>query len=193
MAPVILFLVRHGESTWNVEKRWQGQADPPLSELGVAQARSAVLRMPTGFEQVVTSDLARARNTAELLAAGLGLPLVVDERVRERYAGPWEGLTRDEIETRWPGMLADGRRPDDYEADEPLLERVLAALDPIEPPTIVVTHGGVIRVIERHLGAPLGRIPNLSALMLTREGTDFVAGQRFDLCGDGDVALEAGG
>lgn len=188
-----LFLVRHGQSTWNAEQRWQGQADPPLSELGVAQARSAVLKMPTGFAQVVTSDLVRARRTAELLAAGLGLPLEVDPRLRERYAGPWQGLTREEIDARWPGMLADGRRPDDYEADEDLLERVLPALTGFESPTIVVTHGGVIRVVERHLGAPLERIPNLSALLITREGSELVVGQRFLLCGEGGVAVEASG
>ena len=188
-----LLLVRHGESTWNAQRRWQGQADPPLSDLGVAQTRSAVIRMPTGFDRIVSSDLARARQTAELLAAGLALELVIDERIRERYAGPWEGLTRDEIESGWPGMLDDGRRPDDYEADDDLLERVLPVLAEHSGPTIVVTHGGVIRAIERHLDVPRDRIPNLSALVLTREDGTLAVGPRLLLCGEGDVAIEAGG
>ena len=188
-----LLLVRHGESTWNAQRRWQGQADPPLSDLGVAQARSAIMRMPSGFERIVSSDLARARRTAELLSSGLGLELVVDERIRERYAGPWEGLTREQIEEGWPGMLDDGRRPDDYEADDELLERVVPVLTEQTRATIVVTHGGVIRVIERHLDAPRGRIPNLSALVVTRERGELAVGPRLLLCGEGDPAVEASG
>ena len=188
-----LLLVRHGESTWNAQRRWQGQADPPLSDLGVAQARSAVVRMPSGFERIVSSDLARARLTAELLASGLGLELVVDERIRERYAGPWEGLTREEIEAGWPGMLTDGSRPDDYEADDALLDRVLPVLTEQSGPTIVVTHGGVIRVVERHLDAPRDRIPNLSGLVITRERDELTVGPRLLLCGEGEPAVEASG
>ena len=188
-----LLLVRHGESTWNAARRWQGQADPPLSPLGMRQARAAVTCVPAGYEHVVASDLERARRTGELLADGLGLSFAVEPRLRERYAGPWQGLTRAEIEAGWPGMLDDGRRPDDYEPDATLLERALEALDVGSTPTIVVTHGGVIRVIERHLGFAATRIPNLSALPIDRTADGLAAGARIGLAGDGAVAAEAGG
>ncbi|MBA2326593.1 MAG: histidine phosphatase family protein, partial [Actinobacteria bacterium] len=71
-----LFLVRHGESTWNADGRWQGQADPPLSALGEEQACDAAARLAAGgFSRVVASDLQRARRTAEILAEALGLPV----------------------------------------------------------------------------------------------------------------------
>src|SRR5919109_2812903 len=101
-----LLLVRHGESTWNAQSRWQGQADPPLSPFGERQAEDATVRLAesASITAVWTSDLVRARRTGELIAKRLGLDAVHDEpRLRERDVGAWSGLTRDEIEARWPG------------------------------------------------------------------------------------------
>jgi broad specificity phosphatase PhoE len=186
-----LLLVRHAESTWNAMKRWQGQADPPLSSRGETQAARALAAVPPGYEQVVTSDLRRARRTAELLASGLDLPCVVEPRLRERHAGPWQGLTRVEIDARWPGMLDDGCRPDDYEPDDDVAARALGALDEVSTPSIVITHGGVLRVLEARFGVATTRIPNLSALPVERDIDGYSSGERFDLVPDGAVATEA--
>ena len=156
-----LLIVRHGESTWNAMHRWQGQADPPLSPRGERQARHAAssLAMHGVFDVVVTSSLQRSRRTGELLAHETGPEL--GDRVKalaERSAGPWEGLTRDEIERMYPGYLASGRRPDGYEDDNQLLTRVLAALSSLVDDhdgrqLLVVSHGGVINALERHVAA----------------------------------------
>ena len=102
-----LALVRHGQSTWNALGRWQGQADPPLSPLGEEQAAEAAERLEaTGVAVtgVVTSDLVRARRTGEIVAAALGLgPVDVRPDLREYDVGDWSGLTKPEIEKKWPG------------------------------------------------------------------------------------------
>jgi probable phosphoglycerate mutase len=92
-----LLMVRHGQSTWNADGRWQGHADAPLSVLGEAQAAAAAEAIGD-IDVVVASDLARARRTAEIIADALGVgPALVDARLRERDAGAWTGLTRHEI------------------------------------------------------------------------------------------------
>lgn len=176
-----VLLVRHGESAWNAEGRWQGQADPPLTDLGLRQAALAAHAVGS-VEAVVASDLQRASVTADVMAEALGVgPVVVDPGWRERSVGEWSGLTRQEIHQRWPGCLSDDsvrtrlrrvdgslaeRRPPGWESDEHLLERTLAALRRLVAPTgdgdvLVITHGGVIYNLEHHLGSDAGRIPNL--------------------------------
>src|SRR5688572_19392365 len=91
--PRRLLLLRHGQSTWNADGRWQGQADPPLSPLGEEQARDAARRLAPGqFSRVLASDLRRARQTAEILADALRLPVEVDPDLREIDVGDWQGL-----------------------------------------------------------------------------------------------------
>jgi probable phosphoglycerate mutase len=164
-----LLLVRHGESEWNAIGRWQGWADPPLSELGTRQAAVGA-RSVGAVDAVVSSDLQRAAVTAEILAAELGIgPVVVDAALRERDAGPWTGLTRAEIEREWPGWLVEGKRPDGYEEDESVLDRVVPALLTLENAgevVLVVTHGGVIGAVERSLGEPHTRTPNLGGRVI---------------------------
>jgi probable phosphoglycerate mutase len=161
-----VLLVRHGQSTWNAEGRWQGQADPPLSPLGASQARAAASSAElTGIDAWWSSDLRRAVQTSDLLVGDRGTRQV-DPRLRERHAGEWEGLTRAEIEAGWRGFLAAHRRPAGWEDDEPLLERALAALTDIAAATaaervVVVTHGGVIRALERRFGTDELPVPNL--------------------------------
>src|SRR5215510_9557499 len=167
-----ILLVRHGQSTWNADGRWQGQADPPLSERGVAQAKEAATRVGS-VDAIWASDLQRAMRTAEIVAQVLERDVRVDARLRERNAGPWQGLTRDEIEARWPGDLAGGRRPDGFEPDDSVLARALAALDDLAvahstETVLVVTHGGVVRVLERHLGGDGGLLANLGGRRLVR-------------------------
>lgn len=167
-----LLLVRHGQSVWNADGRWQGQADPPLSALGEEQAASAAERVH-GMTAVYTSDLARARRTAEIVGERLGLVPRPDVRLRERHAGDWEGRTRAEIEAEWPGYLASERRPAGWEPDELVLARALEALAAMaaahEGDMLVVTHGGVVRALERHLGADDGLLPNLGGRWFRHE------------------------
>ena len=176
-----ILLVRHGQSTWNAEGRWQGRADPPLSDLGRRQAEVAAGTVAGhGITRVCSSPLRRAHETATIVAATLGLAVHPDDRLMERDAGAWQGRTRTEIEAGWPGYLADGRRPEGFETDDVLHERALAAIHEIaagaDEPIIVVSHGGLIRVVERALGSEPHSVPNLGGLELRRspDGVELV-------------------
>jgi broad specificity phosphatase PhoE len=170
-----ILLLRHGQSTWNADGRWQGLADPPLSSLGREQAFAAVKRLGS-VDDIVSSDLQRASQTAEILSEGIGVgPVLLDDRLRERDAGEWTGLTRRDIDERWPGALSGGTRPKGYEPDDDVIERVLAALTAVHvragsSQVLVVAHGGVVRAIERHLGAEDGLLPNLAGRWLRVTG-----------------------
>ena len=184
--PTTLLLVRHGQSTWNAEGRWQGQADPPLSDRGRWQAAEASAKLGQ-VDAVVSSPQRRALETAAILAGALGVgPVQLVDDLRERSAGPWSGLTRPEIEAEWPGWVADGRRPDGYEPDEPLVARALAALTEVAAAfaggtVLVVCHGGVIRAVEAELGIAEGRIPNLAGRVLYYGPGGFRPGERLEL------------
>jgi len=165
--PTRVLLVRHGQSEWNALGRWQGQADPPLSDIGREQARAAA-RSLGALDAIFASDLQRAAETAAIISAELGVgPVVIDERLRERDAGEWSGLTRGEIEERYPGWLdstsnkhtafASGegvRRPPGWESDASVLARALEAIVAIEGAVgdgdvLAVTHGGLIYTVEQ--------------------------------------------
>jgi broad specificity phosphatase PhoE len=171
-----ILVVRHGQSTWNADGRWQGQADPPLSELGIAQAEAAAVGAAIdGVRAIWASDLERARHTASILAAAYGIDVVSDPRLRERDAGEWEGLTRAQIEEQYPGALAARQRPPGFEADDVLVVRALAALEELAATlaggtAIVVTHGGVILAVERHLGEEWTPVANLEGRWLVVDG-----------------------
>lgn len=95
--------LRHGQTLWNVEHRFQGHSDIPLDETGQAQAaRAASLLASLRPSMIVSSDLQRANDTALALGRLVGLDVAVDKDFRERGGGQWEGLTRDEIAARWP-------------------------------------------------------------------------------------------
>jgi probable phosphoglycerate mutase len=169
-----LLLVRHGESTWNARGRWQGWADPPLTDLGRAQAEAAA-PAAAPVDAVVSSDLQRARVTAELMAAVLDVGAVhIDADLRERDVGNFTGLTRAEIEERWPGVLSRGnasiaRDPRFGETVEALATRVDAALARLAATfagqrVLVVTHGGVVRNLERSFGVEPDPLPNLGGV-----------------------------
>ena len=163
--PTRVLLVRHGQSEWNAEGRWQGQADPPLTDLGRLQAREAAGALGT-VDAVWASDLQRAVETATIIADQLGVgPVVVDPDLRERDAGEFSGLTRPEIAARFPGYLDDGRRPPGWEPDEALVARAWRALHAIaaEVPggdVLVITHGGLVYALEQHLGEEFVRLAN---------------------------------
>lgn len=139
--------------------RWQGHGDPPLTELGRAQTRSAAARLANaGIERIVSSDLARAFQTAEIVAFALGLPIERDARWRERDIGSWTGLTREDIESRWPDEYAHflshdaHARPGGGESDAMLRDRAREALAALRSrhgsaPVLVVTHRGIARML----------------------------------------------
>jgi len=179
---VRLLLLRHGESTWNAVGRWQGHADPPLSTIGAVQARAAAPALK-GIDAVWCSDLIRARQTAELCAPP-GVTVRTDPRLRERDVGQWTGLTRDTIEGRYPGWIADGRRPTGWEPDERVAARawralrgVVAALEP-GGHALVVSHGGLIRAVEASLGTPSRPVPNLGGVWLHHAAGTFGLGEQ---------------
>ena len=144
-----ILIARHGETEWNREGRWQGWADPPLNETGREQARVLAEQLrETPFDAVYASDLKRAHETAVILAGPHGVPVVVDPELREIDIGSWSGLTRAEIEERFP----DGERPDG-ETREHHSERVLAAVERIARENLgrrvlIVTHGGTLRALH---------------------------------------------
>lgn len=162
-----VLLLRHGQSEWNADGRWQGQADPALTELGRLQAQHAS-RALGAVDAIVASDLQRATDTAVIISEALGIgPVLVDPDLRERHAGEWQGLTRIEIDERWPGYLDDRRRPAGWEPDDELLARATAALVRIAElvpggEAIAVTHGGLVYVLEGSFGEPFERLPNLA-------------------------------
>lgn len=172
---VRLLLLRHGQSEWNAVKRWQGTADSPLTALGREQAIEtawALAGEDVTFTSVWSSDLSRARETATIIgdALAIGTP-TADLRLREAYAGEWEGMTPEEIEAAYPGWLDEHRRPPSFEPLHEVVDRAVAALHDIarssDGPALVVTHSGFIRSLVRHLGRQDDRVPNLGGLWVT--------------------------
>lgn len=198
-----LLLARHGQSTWNAEQRWQGQADPPLSDHGRQQARLAARRVGD-VDLIVSSPQQRALETATIIGGDIGVgPVVVSHDLRERNAGEWSGLTRVEIDEQFPGWLGDERWPQGWESDSALLGRVDPALRAVVAEysggtILVLCHGGVIRAVEMGLGLEVGRVPNLSGRVLHLDGSDplgstepaWVVGEHVQLL---DEELASGG
>ncbi len=190
-----LFL-RHGESTWNAVRRWQGSADAPLSERGEAQARAAgaAIGAHGPFALVVTSSLQRARRTGELIAEAAELALgEAFAGLAERSAGEWEGLTRTEIDERYPGGIESGTHPPGYEPDESVAARALPVLDELArrhpgDDLLVISHGGVIHVLERLVAGtdgPWQRLDNLQGRWFEHSpGGIDVVGERVNVLVD---------
>ncbi|MEM9174136.1 MAG: histidine phosphatase family protein [Myxococcota bacterium] len=176
--PTSLLFVRHGETTWNVAKRWQGQADTPLTEAGEAQARRVAEALAAADERpwtrLLTSDLERARRTAEAIGAALGLAVELEPRFRERDVRDWSGLTHEEVEARDPDAYRAFRSGDPtlrMGGGESTLELRARALDAIreihargDAHVLVVTHLGLIRSL-----APGAEVGNTGRLALDAE------------------------
>lgn len=190
-SPVVtrVLVVRHGQSEWNADGRWQGQENPPLTDLGRRQAHHAAAAVGA-VDAVYASPLDRAATTAAIIAESIGVgPVVVLAGLMERHAGEWQGLTRDQIDVEFPGYLEAGQRPPGWEDDDEVEARVLAALDQIaeqHPDGLVlaVAHAGVIFAIERVLGAEWERLANLGGRWVEREGGTWRIGERVHLLVD---------
>ncbi|MFC9978146.1 histidine phosphatase family protein [Spirillospora sp. NPDC127200] len=170
-----LVLWRHGQTSWNVERRFQGKTDIPLDETGVQQAhRAARLLAALRPTAILASPLRRAADTAQALADVTGLTPVHDRDLIERDGGEWEGLTSREIRERYPAEHA-AWQPPGGETSAQVAKRVGAALDRAVddlPPTgllVVASHGAALRLGMSHLlGLPeqvwerLGGLSNCS-------------------------------
>jgi broad specificity phosphatase PhoE len=170
-----VLILRHGQSEWNVERRWQGWLDSSLTAAGERQAASrarALAHDGVNPRAVFSSDLVRARRTAEIIAAHLEVPILTDEGFRERHGGEWEGHTSDEIEVRWPGMRERWRNgeltaPPGGEEDDAVLARFDAALGRALRHVgtnllVIVTHHGVLRLAATRAGMDVhALIPNV--------------------------------
>lgn len=178
---VQVVLWRHGQTTWNAEGRFQGQTDVPLDDLGRAQARAAaglLARLEPSL--LVSSDLARARTTAEALAEVTGLPVELDPDLRETNGGVFQGLTGAQIRERHPQDWAawvsgdPHHRPPSGESRTDVAARMLAAVlraaGRVSGDGLVVlaTHGGAARLaVAQLIGLPLERVGSLGVISNT--------------------------
>jgi len=170
-APTRIYLVRHGQVEGFEEKRYNGQGDVSLTELGVTQFQALQARLADKpLQAIYSSDLSRCLRGAAMLAERHGLTPVATANLRELHIGDWEGLTWKELQTRyprqWQARLADivnyrtpgGENLIDVAARvRPVIRRILA--NHASQEVVVVGHGGVNRVILLDaIGAPLGRL-----------------------------------
>ena len=172
-------LVRHAESLWNASERWQGHGDPPLSERGFEQARQCAERLSAlrgRIDRLVCSDLLRTRQTAAAIAEVLGLEVRPTEKLRELAIGRWTGMTRDEIATLEPELLAafdSGEptvRPGGGETRLEIRTRVRGAVEglAVDHPgahLLLVVHAGVIKAL-----VPDANPGNTESIDITLEG-----------------------
>lgn len=189
-----IWLIRHGQTDFNIQHRWQGHMDTPLNPAGHAEARHLAAHFRDApFTAIYTSDLARATQTAAPLAAALGLTPIPDARLREIKLGVFEGLTSDEIEARHPDQLAGWQSADltftpaGGESRLDVRQRALAALADIttngdHTDIAIITHGGTIRLL---LGGMFPGDPRFTA-KLPVPNTSFT---RLEAAGDGGWAL----
>jgi broad specificity phosphatase PhoE len=175
-----LICVRHGRTAWNAERRFQGQTDVPLDEEGLAQAQALAAHLRgERFDIAVSSDLARARTTAERICRGRAVELEFAPELREMRFGAWEGLTWDEIVRRWPELDERYEKsPRTYTAEggeswdelcarvEGLLRRVAARLEP-DGRALIVCHAGVLHAIVHGVTSAAERAGGASGTGIT--------------------------
>lgn len=153
-----LILLRHGRTEFNATGRFQGQLDVSLDPLGTAQAAAAAAHLASAhpISRIVSSDLSRARQTAEALAGATGIGIELDQQLREITVGEWEGLTRDQVGQQWPQELQDWldgidmRPPGGESRTESALRMRTAVEDQVSRTAedgvlAIVAHGAVIR------------------------------------------------
>ena len=172
-ASTVIFLVRHGETEFNRQNRFNGRSDSPLTDVGIGEARRQGRALREHNEdahdlRLVSSPLGRAIHTAELIGEEIGVPpsgIEVDARLTEISFGVWEGLTIDEIRSRYPGEW-DSRHRNMWTYEMPggesyamVARRVGAWLEDARGRLLVVTHGAVDRVLRGlYAGLPADEI-----------------------------------
>ncbi|WP_168704380.1 histidine phosphatase family protein [Gordonia paraffinivorans] len=189
LTPVVrrLILLRHGQTEYNATSRMQGQLDTDLSDLGVRQAHSAAVALAKRRPKAIwSSDLKRARDTAEALAQRTGLTVRTDVRLRETHLGEWQGMTHHEVNAAMPGARVVWRddatwpppggesRVDVAKRSTPLVDELIEMFpdwgvgDNPEAPVVLVAHGGVIAAMTAALlGLPVDNWPVFGGLANT--------------------------
>ena len=168
MKDTVLILIRHGETLWNTQLRMQGSLDSDLTPKGESQIMALGEWMKeVPFDYLYCSDTARAHETAEAKSKFTGHNLNLDKRLREKNLGVFEGLTSEEARERYPETFQQFKTAgasyviDQGESTQQLMKRALDAIEEIrdrhpQKVAVVVTHGGVVRVLMKHvLGIPL--------------------------------------
>ncbi len=191
---VTIYFIRHGETEWNAEARYQGQADIPMNARGRAQAKRNGETLRPLLPKIANADyvaslLARARETMQIVRTVLGLPpddFRIDDRLNEAHYGNWQGtLAADLPRVDAEGIRARTRdpfrwRPHGGESYEDLMARAVPWLDATERDTVVVSHGGVSRVLRGHIlgldlkSVPLLDVPQDRVLVLRHDSIDWL-------------------
>jgi len=158
-----LILIRHGETMWNIEGRWQGHADSSLTDLGIHQAEALARRLSNMvFAALYTSDLGRALDTARIISRETGHEIIFDSRLRERNVGIFQGLTLVEMQDRFPESFERYRNFDQeyvIPQGESMNQRYAINIEFINEiaenhrgqSVVVVTHGGVLNSMFRYV------------------------------------------
>ncbi len=185
-----LCLIRHGETDWNLEGRYQGQSDISLNDNGRVQAHRLAEKLAgESFDAIYTSDLLRARDTALIIAKELALPVFIDARLREIHQGEWEGQNVDTIKSRYADIWEKRKqdpanvRPPGGETVSEVAKRVQSALNDIasgspSDPVLVVSHGialatALCKIRDIPIGLAYTMIPdNVEPIWVTWENGD---------------------
>ncbi len=194
---VTYYLVRHGETEWNNSQRIQGQLDSPLTENGIQEVHQLAKQLASlSFHSIYSSDLGRALQTAEILAATFQLPIQKEVKLRERDFGPYNGKTRQEYEQELAEQIATYRQlsadkqrsyrfVSGMETDAELIIRMRKSLEELYPKhlgqrIILVSHGGMLRNFLESLGkypkeklGP-GAFKNAGYIVVDFDGKDFL-------------------
>lgn len=190
-----LFVIRHGETAWNLETRIQGHIDIPLNDKGRWQAeRLALALQDEGIEAIYSSDLLRAQHTAQAIAQATGLPLTLDTALRERHFGRLEGKTQEEVAALWPEEARRWRQRDPAygpEGGETLQDFYARCVDAITrlasqhpgQAIALVAHGGVLDCFYRAANRVPVEVPrswkvtnaSINRLLYSPEGFSMVA------------------
>jgi probable phosphoglycerate mutase len=191
---VTIYFIRHGETEWNAEARYQGQADIPMNARGREQARRNGLSLRPLLPKIaqadyVASPLARARETMQIVRTVLDLPpddFRIDDRLKEAHYGDWQGtLAADLPRVDAEGLVARTRdpyrwRPRGGESYQDLMARAVPWFQSIDRDTVVVSHGGVSRVLRGHIlgldlkSVPLLDVPQDRVLLLRHDAIDWL-------------------
>lgn len=190
------YLVRHGETDWNVKRIMQGHGDSPLTETGINQAKALAKKLKhTHFDKIFSSDILRAKRTAEIIAAERKLAVATTKLLRERTFGKYEGWSIDKYHKKFEQYFAENRKlseietykrkPDtDIESDEEIVIRLITFIREMAvafpgKTVLVVTHGGIMRGFLIHLGYKTrkelgwGTVKNTAYIKLLSDGVDF--------------------
>lgn len=202
MPPVAttFYIIRHGETVWNTQGLMQGHQDSPLTPQGEEQVHELAQRLThVHFDHVFSSDLLRAKRTAELLMIEKKLAVTTTHLLRERSFGKYEGTSRDIFRAENKELIKQYealskaeqwkfKYADDMESNEEVEKRLLPFLREVAvtyagATILVVTHGGVVRTLLRHLGSDLadGIINNTAYLKLASDGVDFTVEETYGI------------